>query len=241
MDEEDVIFHTLNGLPDEEYCTFKQAFGPEISFAVNAVCQHMHQPLDTHYTSVKRILRYIKGTLDQGLMFQKWSLGLSAFTDADWACDAHDRCSTGGYCVFQGSNLVSWSAKKQATVARSSIEAEYKALANVAFEVLWFLQLFQDLHAPLFLVPPIIWCDNNSAIYLATNPVFHARTKHIEVDFHFVREKIALKQLQVRYVPHALQVADIFTKPLTKAHFLSLRDKLQLSFLPASVCGGMLS
>lgn len=126
-------------------------------------------------------------------------------------------------------------------MARSSTEAEYKALANAASEVIWLLQLFKDLHIPEFATSPVLWCDNNSAISLATNPVFHARTKHIEVDFHFVREKIGLKQLQVRHVPSALQVADIFTKPLTVARFLVLRDKLKLSSLPASVCGGMLT
>lgn len=97
---------------------------PEISFAVNTVCQHMHLPLEQHFTAVKRILRYIKGSLHQGLLFSKGSLTFSAFSDADWAGDALDRRSTGGYCVFLGPNLVSWSTKKQATVARSSTEAE---------------------------------------------------------------------------------------------------------------------
>lgn len=98
--------------------------------------------------------------------------------------------------MFLGPNLVSWSTKKQATVARSSTEAEYKALANAASELLWLLQLVKDLHVPDLSAIPILWCDNMSAISLATNPVFHARTKHVEVDFHFVREKIGQKQLQ---------------------------------------------
>lgn len=119
---------------------------PELSFAVNSVCQHMHNPLEyCHFTAVKRILRYVKGTLDLGLAFSKSSLTLSAFSDADWAGSAIDRRSTGGYCVFLGSNLLSWSAKKQATMARSSTEADYKALANVASEVVWLLQLLKDL------------------------------------------------------------------------------------------------
>lgn len=214
---------------------------PEITFAVNSVCQHMHLPLESHYTDVKRIQRYIKGTLNQGLLFSKSPLLPSAFSDANWARDSLDRRSTRGYCVFLGANLVSWSAKKQPTVARSSTEAEYKALANAALEVMWLLQLFKDLHTSEFSSSPILWCDNNSAISLASNPVFHARTKHIEVDFHFVREKIGLKQLQVRHVPSALQVADIFTKPVTVARFLVLKNKQKLPCLPASVCGGMLT
>lgn len=94
--------------------------------------------------------------------------------------------------MYLGPNLVSWSAKKRVTVARSSIEAEYKALANAAAEVVWLLQLFKDLGIASHLSPPILWCDNISAISLTTNPVFHARTKHVEVDFHFEREKIGL-------------------------------------------------
>lgn len=101
---------------------------PDISFSVNAICQHMHKPVDSDFTSVKRILRYLKGSLHQGLHFTKGSLQLSAFTDADWGGDSTDRRSTGGYCIFLGPNLISCSAKKQATVARSSTEAEYKAL-----------------------------------------------------------------------------------------------------------------
>ena len=130
--------------------------------------------------------------------------------------------------MYIGRNIVSWSAKKQATVARSSTEAEYKALANTTSEVLWTIQLMKDLKKfdPNYMTK--VWCDNNSAIALATNPVFHARTKHVEVDFHFVREKIANKQIQVSHVPTKFQKADIFTKLLTVSRFEFLRDKLQL-------------
>lgn len=171
---------------------------PEIAYAVNVVCQHMHSPMDSHFTSVKRILRYIRGTLSHGLLFTKSSLTLSSYSDADWAGNAIDRRSTGGYCIFLGSNLVFWSAKKQATVARSSTEAEYKALANATAEMVWLMQLLRDLHAPISSSTPILWCNNSSAISLAANPVFHARTKHVEVNFHFIREKVQLKQLMVQ-------------------------------------------
>lgn len=213
---------------------------PDISFSVNAVGQHMHQPMDSDFTSVKRILRYIQGSLQQGLHFTKGSLHLSAFTDADWAGDSTDRRSTGGYCIFLGPNLISWSAKKQATVARSSTEAEYKALANTTAEVMWLSQLLKDLHVS---VPyaPVLWCDNVSAIALASNPIFHARTKHVEVDFHFIREKVLHKQLVIKFVPSQFQTADIFTKPLTIGRFQFLKDKLRLSFLPPSVCRGVSS
>lgn len=165
---------------------------PDISYSVNTVCQRMHNAMDSDFTAVKRILRYIKGTLNQGLSFSKDSLHLSAFTDADWAGDSKDKRSTGGFCIYLGTNLISWSAKKQATVARSSTEAEYKALANTTAELMWLSQVLKDLHVSVPSVP-IIWCDNISAIALASNPVFHARTKHVEVDFHFIREKVVQK------------------------------------------------
>jgi histone deacetylase 1/2 len=187
----------------------------DISFAVNKVCQFLHAPTTVHWKAVKRILRYVQGTLGVGLKIRNSvSTTVSAFSDADWAGCVDDRRSTGGFAVFFGSNLVSWCARKQPTVSRSSTEAEYKALANAIAETMWVQQLLTELQVPHSPVARL-WCDNIGATYLSANPVFHARTKYIEIDFHFVRETVARKQLDIRFISTKDQVADGFTKPIT--------------------------
>lgn len=163
-------------------------------------------------------------------------LHVTALTDVDWAGDHLDRRSTTRFCVFLGPNLISWSAKKQPTVARSSTEAEYKALANTAADISWIQQLLLDLSVSLTL-PHVVWCDNLSAIALASNPIFHARTKHVEVDYHFVREKVITKQILVQHVGTLDQIADIFTKPLSVARFQYLKSKLLVVNTPMSLQG----
>ena len=210
-----------------QYATISR---PDISYSVNKVSQYMASPLDTHWKAVKRILRYLAGTIDYGLHVRSSDNFISAFCDSDWASDLDDRKSVTGYCTFIGSNLVSWSSKKQSVISRSSTEAEYRSLAHVASEVTWIMSLLSEINM-LPPKPPTIWVDNLSAISLASNPVLHARTKHIELDVHFVRDKVLAKQLDLRHVPSVDQVADILTKPLSLQFFARLRNKLGICSL----------
>jgi hypothetical protein len=187
---------------------------PDLSFAVNRVCQFLHSPTKTHWEGVKRILRYVKGTLSYRLKFVKSSsLVLSGFSDADSAGCPNDRRSTGGFAVFLSSNLISWSSRKQVTVSRSSTEYGYKALTDVIAELMWLQVLLKELRISLPSTARL-WCDNLGATYLSASPVFHARMKHIEVDFHFVRERVARKLLEARFISSKDQLADGLTKPL---------------------------
>jgi hypothetical protein len=162
------------------------------------------------------------------LIFKKSpSTLVSAFSDADWAGCPDDRRSTGGFAVYFGPNLVSWSAREQATVSRLSTEAEYKALANAATKVMWVHKILDELGVKH---PPAgrLWCDNIGVTYLTSNPVFHAPTKHIEIDFHFVREQVATKQLDIRFIHSGDQIADGFTKALPERPLVKFRNNLNL-------------
>lgn len=132
-----------------------------------------------------------------------------------------------GFAVFFGPNLISWCARKQATVSRSSTEAEYKALANATAEIIWVQSMLKELDIKSSKAP-CLWCDNLGAIYLSANPVFHARTKHIEIDFHFVRERVASKMLDIRFINSSDQVPDGFTKALPTRSFEVFKHNLNL-------------
>jgi hypothetical protein len=215
------------------YCTLTR---PEIAFSVNQLCQHMHSPSTTHWTAAKRVLRYLKNTADHGLLYKPGSFHLQAYSDSDWAGSPDDRRSTSGFGVFLGNCLVSWSAKKQAVVSRSSTEAEYRSLALTTAKLFWLRMLFKELCIPL-LAAPTLWCDNLSALALASNPVFHARTKHIEVDYHFIREKVLNGDISIRFISTHDQVADIFTKGMSSARFSFLKNKLLVAAPPISLRG----
>ncbi|WVZ85642.1 hypothetical protein U9M48_032542, partial [Paspalum notatum var. saurae] len=187
---------------------------PDIAYAVQQVCLHMHAPRDVHMTMLKRILRYVKGTLHLGIQLCPVTTpSITAYSDPDWAGCPDTRRSTSGFCVFLGDSLISWSSKRQTTVSRSSAEAEYRAIANAVAECSWLRNLLGELKISLPKAT-VVFCDNVSAVYMSHNPVHHRRTKHIELDIHFVREKVAIGQLRVHHVPSSRQLANVFTKGL---------------------------
>ena len=199
---------------------------PDISFAVSMVSQFMNNPTEEHQEAVYRILRYLKMTPGKGLFFKRVaSRDVEIFSDADWAGSLTDRRSTSGYCTYVWGNLVTWRSKKQSVVARSSAEAEVRAMAHGICEGIWLKRLLEELqlapHGPMKLM-----CDNQAAISIAKNPVHHDRTKHVEIDRHFIKEKIEQKIIEVDYIPTRQQIADIMTKAVPRTQFDILLSKL---------------
>jgi hypothetical protein len=159
---------------------------PDLQYAIQQACLHMHAPTMAHQGLVKRILRYVRGTSAPGLHLRRSNNSdLVAYSDADWAGCPDTRRSTSGFCVFMGYSLLSWSSKRQTTVSCSSAEAEYRGVANAVAECTWLRQLLSELDCPLSKAT-IVFCDNVSACYMSSNPLHHRRTKHIELDVHFV-------------------------------------------------------
>lgn len=177
----------------------------------------------------KRILRYIGGTQSDGIFYSRNDpVELFGYTDSDWAGDTIERKSTSGYAFFIGSGVFSWSSKKQQVIALSTAEAEYIAAANSATQVLWLRRILGVLQHKQ-VGPTTIYCDSKSAIELSKNPVLHGRSKHIDIKYHFIRELVREKVIEVDYCRTEDQVADIFTKALKMETFVKLKKMLGMS------------
>ncbi|CAM8916639.1 unnamed protein product [Rhodiola kirilowii] len=202
---------------------------PDLAFPVHLLSQYMQAPTEDHMRAAHRVLRYIKSAPAQGLLFSSnSSFDLAGYCDADWASCPITRRSVSGYCMMLGSSVLSWKTKKQAVVARSSAESEYRALAGACGEVLWLVRLLGDLR--VHLSPPVpVYCDNQAAIHIARNPVFHERTKHVEIDCHFVRHHVNSGFLNPIFLGTLDQPADLFTKPLSSDRLHYLSSKLGVS------------
>lgn len=199
---------------------------PDLSYAVSILSRFMQEPRDSHWNAAKRVLRYIQGTKDFGLLYTKTkNFVLGGYSDADFAGSIDDRASTSGYLMNMGSAAVSWSCKKQATVATSSAEAEYISAWEAACEIVWLRRILQDLGISQAEATSL-FIDSQSAIKLAKNPVFHSKTKHVDTKYHHIRSLIAKDVLKPVYCPSEDQISDIFTKPLGRIKFTKFRDEL---------------
>ncbi|WVZ70673.1 hypothetical protein U9M48_019316 [Paspalum notatum var. saurae] len=203
-----------------QYLTFTR---PDITYAIQQVCLHMHDPREPHLTTLKRLLRYLRGTADHGLLLHRSSFAeLVVYTD--WAGCPDTRRST-------SATPSSWAATlSPGRPSDSRAEAVYRAIANGVAEAFWLRQLLAKLHSPLA-KSTLVYCDNVSAVYLSINPVHHRRTKHVEIDLHFVRDpnRVAIGDVRVLHVPTTSQFADIFTKALLSSTFSEFRSSLNIS------------
>ncbi|CAH9078850.1 unnamed protein product [Cuscuta europaea] len=202
---------------------------PDITYVVHLESQFMHAPRTTYLIAIKRIYRYLQGTITEGLWLRKGgnpSL-IIAYSDVVWT-GCPDSCRfTTSYVIFLGGNLVSWRSKKQPTVSKSSTEAEYRAVAYTVQDTLFIRSLLADMG--FFIPQPVqLYCDNVSTSYLVVNPIQHDRSKHIKIDYHFVRKRVAHGDLVVKYIPTQFQLADIFTKILTSQRFNFLKSNLRV-------------
>jgi hypothetical protein len=204
---------------------------PDICFAVANLSQFVSNPGLPHWKALKHLLRYLKGSPDLSLVYRRCDssqFALFVFADSDWANDSDDRRSTSGHCFKLSTNsaVVSWSCRKQPTVALSSCEAEYIAMASAAQESMFLRGLMNVLDADPAGSPLILYGDNQGAIAQAANPIGHKRSKHIDIRHHYLRELVEKKTIQLAYVPTAQNVADILTKNLPKDSFSHFQDKL---------------
>ncbi|XP_038679418.1 uncharacterized mitochondrial protein AtMg00810-like [Tripterygium wilfordii] len=201
---------------------------PDVSYVVHNLSQSLHSPTDQHLHAAYRVLRYLKGCPGQGIFFLLApSYELQAYCNLDWASCPDSRRSVSGFCITLGGALVSWKSKKQVTISRSSVEAEYRAMTNTCSELVWISALLRDLNC-VHSQPISLYCDSQDAIHIGNNPVFHERTKHIEIDCHFVREKVQFGLVQLRHIASTEQPSDFLTKPIPVRQLLHLLRKLNV-------------
>ncbi|KAK8950986.1 hypothetical protein KSP39_PZI004235 [Platanthera zijinensis] len=202
---------------------------PDIENAVNIAARFVSNPSKEHFDAAKRILRYLQGTKDFCILYKSHQSNiLTGFTDSDWAGDNDERKSTRGFLFLIRTGPISWSSRKQRTVALSTTEAEYVALNNAVCEAIWLIRLKNEVKGDRGgrKEIPTIHCDNSSAIALSKNPVYHNRSKHIDIKHHFIRELLVKKEIEVEFIPTGRQLADLMTKPLARDRFVYLRKKI---------------
>jgi hypothetical protein len=202
---------------------------PDLAYAVGTLSQFNANPGHGHWKAVKRIFRYLKGTAHDKLLYESSAnRRVIGYSDADWASNVDDRRSITGYIFFIGTNAISWSSKKQPTVALSTTEAEYMSLTQATKEGIWICRLLDEIGFGLNGEPIAIYNDNQSCVALSKNSAYHARTKHIDIQHHFIRERVDNKEVEVKFCGTDDMVADIFTKGLVKTKHDYLCGKVGL-------------
>ena len=205
---------------------YLSATRPDIMYVTSLLSRFMEEPTMLHFQAAKRVLRYLKGTSNFGILYKREKgNNLVGYSDSDYAGDLEDRKSTSGYVFFLNSGAISWSSKKQPVVSLSTTEAEYIAAASCACQAIWLRRLLENLKY-VSRGPTAIHCDNSSAIQLSKNPVLHGKSKHIDIRFHFLRELTKEGTVELIYCQSSKQIADIFTKPLKLETFVRLRGLL---------------
>ncbi|GAA0160814.1 transmembrane signal receptor [Lithospermum erythrorhizon] len=196
---------------------------PDMSIKLS---QFVNAPREAHWKAALHVLKYLKGAPSKGLFYlvQK-QFKLEAFSDADWATCPETRRSLSGFCIFLGNSLISWKTKKQTTVSKSSAEAEYRTMASTVCELQWITYLLKDFFVQVH-TPIMLWCDNQAALHIISNPVFHERTKHLDIDCHIVLNQFQNVLIQPPKIASASQIADVFTKALPDLPFNNLISKL---------------
>ena len=198
---------------------------PDLSLSVGICARNQAKPKQSHLEAVKRIIKYVKGTINLGIWYSKWSnKNLVGYCDADWTGCVDDRKSTSCGCCFLRNNLISWMSKKQNSVSLSTAEAEYIAMGSCCTQLLWMKQMSADYGMDSGSL--LVLCDNKSAINISKNPVQHSRTKHIDIRHHFIRELVEEKQVVIEHVVTVSQLVDLFTKPLDFNRFITLRNAI---------------
>lgn len=201
---------------------------PDISFAVGNVSRYLENPAEAHVNAVKRILKYIKGTAAMGIQFEGGNdLNFCGYSDADYAGDKKTARSTSGYVFMLGGGIISWGSERQKSVALSTTESEYMAASYAVKEMVWLKRLLSELLL-VEMETPVFYMDCQSAIRLVKNPEFHKRTKHINVRYHFIREKFEDGEFDLKYVATTEQLADIMTKALPKAKHQFFRKQMSV-------------
>lgn len=205
---------------------------PDLMFVASIISRFMEQPTDLHLQATKRVLRYVKGTINYGIFYRRGgSENLVSYTDSDYAGDLDDRKSTSGYIFLLSSGAVSWSSKKQPIVALSTTEAEFVVAAYCTSQLVWMRRILEKLgHSQDG--STTMFCDNTSTIKLLKNPVMHGRCKHIDVRFHYLRDLAKEEVVELIHCGSREQVADIMTKPLKLDAFLRLRNAMGVSQVP---------